>query len=254
MRSGGLAVCRKNLHPQLGWERNLQLSGARGAWGTGQTDFVPCLRSNTHFGSHQVVKELHICCCVGLFMTSGPGRAEPVGNPSSSCRRLMWGRQKQDENCLWWRQIPWKGFKQMQWDHTELDYNVMVWFAKYESKYIYRVLSAAEHSRTSYSNTAGISVIHEFGFKLSKDISWESWVMCHQKLPMGEKGLSRKILFKCNAEKVVWVSLRFCIRRSKRCRWYWPWQHSLSHKESGNLEGKWDKLEVRRGVAEKILC
>ena len=26
LRSGGLAVSRKNWHPQLGWERNLQLS------------------------------------------------------------------------------------------------------------------------------------------------------------------------------------------------------------------------------------
>ena len=26
LRSGGLAVSRKNQHPQLGWERNLQLS------------------------------------------------------------------------------------------------------------------------------------------------------------------------------------------------------------------------------------
>ena len=27
LRSGRLAVSRKNQHPQLGWERNLQLSG-----------------------------------------------------------------------------------------------------------------------------------------------------------------------------------------------------------------------------------
>ena len=66
----------------------------------GETDLVPCLGRKTHFLSHQVVKELYIHGCVGLSLILGPGRAEPVGNPSSPCRRLVWGRLEQDENCL----------------------------------------------------------------------------------------------------------------------------------------------------------
>ena len=75
VRSGGLAVFRKNLHPQLVWERNLRLSGVHCAWGTGQTDLLPCLGSKTHFGSHQVVKEPHIYAagwgCLWLQVQAG---------------------------------------------------------------------------------------------------------------------------------------------------------------------------------------
>ena len=35
----------------------------------------------------------------GAALTPGPGRSEPVGNPFSPCKRLMWGRREQDENC-----------------------------------------------------------------------------------------------------------------------------------------------------------
>ena len=43
-------------------------------------------------------------------------------------------------------------------------------------------------------------MILELNFKLSKDISWKPQVTSHQKLPMGEKGLYWKVLFKCDAE------------------------------------------------------
>ena len=78
--------------PQVGWKRNLLLSGAMVPQETNQTDLLPCLGSKTHFWSHQVVKEPHTHCCAGLSLTPGPDRAELVGNPSSPCRRLVWGR------------------------------------------------------------------------------------------------------------------------------------------------------------------
>ena len=78
--------------PQVGWKRNLLLSGAMVPQETNQTDLLPCLGSKTHFLSHQVVKEPHTHCCAGLSLTPGPDRAELVGNPSSPCRRLVWGR------------------------------------------------------------------------------------------------------------------------------------------------------------------
>ena len=43
-------------------------------------------------------------------------------------------------------------------------------------------------------------MIHELNFKMSKEISWKPQVISHQKLPMGEKGLYWKVLFKCSAE------------------------------------------------------
>lgn len=33
-------------------------------------------------------------------------------------------------------------------------------------------------------------MIQELNLQLSKDISWKSWIMRHQKLPMGERQLS----------------------------------------------------------------
>ena len=43
-------------------------------------------------------------------------------------------------------------------------------------------------------------MIHELNFKMSKEIFWKPQVISHQKLPMGEKGLYWKVLFKCSAE------------------------------------------------------
>ena len=48
--------------------------------------------------------------------------------------------------------------------------------------------SGTEHSRAFYSVSSRDLGILEFKFKLSKDIPWESQVITHQKLPMGEKG------------------------------------------------------------------
>ena len=109
--------------PQVGWKRNLQLSGAMVPQETNQTDLLPCLGSKTHFWSHQVVKQPNIHCYMGLSLTPGPGRAKPVGNPSSPCKRLIWGRREQDENCPWWRQTPWKDANKCS-KITELDYTV----------------------------------------------------------------------------------------------------------------------------------
>ena len=47
--AGGPAVSRKTWHPQPDWERNLQLSGTHDAWGTGQTDLMPCLGQQDSF-------------------------------------------------------------------------------------------------------------------------------------------------------------------------------------------------------------
>ena len=49
LRSGGVAVSRKNQHPQLECKRNLQLSGIHDAWGTVQTDLMPCLGQQDSF-------------------------------------------------------------------------------------------------------------------------------------------------------------------------------------------------------------
>ena len=38
------------------------------------------------------MKQPNIHCYMGLSLTPGPGRAESVGNPSSPCRKLVWGR------------------------------------------------------------------------------------------------------------------------------------------------------------------
>ena len=99
VRSGGLAVCRKNLpivglgeKPAAKWgtlflgnrpNRPLALLGEQDSF------WIPS-------GGERVT---HICCWVGLSLTPGPGRAKPVGNPSSPCKRLIWGRREQDENC-----------------------------------------------------------------------------------------------------------------------------------------------------------
>ena len=39
-----------------------------------------------------MVKQPQIHCCTGLSLTLDSGRAEPVGNSSSPCRKLVWGR------------------------------------------------------------------------------------------------------------------------------------------------------------------
>ena len=39
-----------------------------------------------------MVKQPYIYCCMALSLTPGPGMAEPVGNLSSPCRKLVWGR------------------------------------------------------------------------------------------------------------------------------------------------------------------
>ena len=94
LRSGRPAVSRKNQHPQLGWETNLQLSGEHGAWGTDQTDLMPCLGSKICISSHQVVKEPHVCSAI----------SDSSSRQSKACRkflclwrRLVWGRR--DTGC-----------------------------------------------------------------------------------------------------------------------------------------------------------
>ena len=57
-----------------------------------------------------------------------------------------------------------------------------------------------EPSRASCLVTREVWVIHELNFKVSKEISWKSQAISHQKLPMGENGLYWKVLFKCDAE------------------------------------------------------
>ena len=102
------SLSRESTRGQLGWlsagristpgglEEKPAAKWGNGSWEMSQRDLLPCLGSKTHISSHQVVKEPHIHYCTGLSLTPGPGRAEPVGNPSSPCRRLVWGRQQQD--------------------------------------------------------------------------------------------------------------------------------------------------------------
>lgn len=47
------------------------------------------------------------------------------------------------------------------------------------------MINGKELSRAS-SSVIGVGLIHELNFKLSKDISWKSWVINQQKLPTGE--------------------------------------------------------------------
>lgn len=67
-----------------------------------------------------------------------------------------------------------------------------------------RVVNGKERSRASCS-VIRVGVIHEFNFKLSKNISWKSCTISHQRLPMGgrENFIRGYRLFTCDSESRV---------------------------------------------------
>ena len=56
-------------------------------------------------------------------------------------------------------------------------------------------------------------MIHELNFKMSKEISWKSQVISHQKLPMGEKDFTGRSCSNAMLSQEVWVNLRLCISK-----------------------------------------
>ena len=91
----------------------------------------PAWGSKTHISSHQVVKEPHVRLAISdylaqLSLIPVPGRAEPVGN--SSIPGEGWCEERWDTG---WK-LPVIRHKEMQWNHTELDYTVKAWFIEYQ--------------------------------------------------------------------------------------------------------------------------
>ena len=90
--------------------------------------------------------------------------------------------------------------------------------------------SSTEHSRAFCSVSSRDLGILEFKFKPSKDIPWESQVITHQKLPMGEKG-GGHVQIRSWVKRSGWAWDSAFLRSSRRGRCFWPWHHRLSHRE-----------------------
>ena len=88
LRSGGPAVSRKNQHPQLGWEKP---AAEWGTWCLGNRPDRPRALLGAARLIFYPIRWWKNCihCYTWLFLTPGPGRAEPVGNPSSPRSTLV---------------------------------------------------------------------------------------------------------------------------------------------------------------------
>ena len=118
-------------------ERETCISGTHGAWGTGQTDFVPCLGQQDSFLIPSGGETVEYTLLHWAVSDSRSRQGWACGKSLQSLQEAGVGKAgQQNEKCLWWKTDSTEKTQIMQQNHTVLDYNIKVQFIEHKVKEI----------------------------------------------------------------------------------------------------------------------
>ena len=130
-----LSAEKTGIHSRI--ERNLQLSGTHDAWGTGQTDLMPCSGQQDSFFIPSDGETARHTLLHWAVSDSRSRQGWACGKSPWSLQKAGVGKAGQwNEKCLWWKTDSTGKTQIIQWNHTELDYNVKVKFTEHKGKEI----------------------------------------------------------------------------------------------------------------------